>query len=356
MSLEGYFKSSTSNTRKFYIFKNSNSNQTSMKKTLLSNLTFLLILFGFSLPSTAQMSISNPEEIANLKNGTTYFGVEDPSSERTKEYIEILKNNWTFNTIEVIPISELPNYYTPENSYFTIGLIDKNMSYTRTVTTPDFQDVKVTNLPIYHQYFEVWKFNDNYFKQAPEKRKRKDKYVTQIARLEIFMDDYTLANPYTVFQTAYSDETHLRSWGPGIFKNQIQELQELLAKNEKDGLYSKIFQKDKVEKLKVETLYVPDYIFVKRNKFNGNESERFEEKELMEGYGLKYQIISIEDLNSKILNGEEIYYLYYVRSNTDKYISIINSKTGEVIYSIYRPMSYNFSDKDMKILQKDIED
>ncbi|MCB0452076.1 MAG: hypothetical protein KDC94_04145 [Aequorivita sp.] len=56
------------------------------------------------------------------------------------------------------------------------------------------------------------------------------------------------------------------------------------------------------------------------------------------------------------MNGEEILYLSYIRSNTDKFISIVNSKTGDVIYSLYRPMSYNFSDKDMKIIQEDIED
>src|SRR5690606_28263853 len=114
--------------------------------------------------------------------------------------------------------------------------------------------------------------------------------------------------------------------------------------------------KDKMQKLKTETLYVPDYIFIKRNKFKGTESERFEEKELMEGYKFPYKIVSIEELNSKILNGEEFLYLSYIRSNTDKFISVINSKTGEVIYTVYRPMSYNFSDKDMKIIQDDIED
>src|SRR5690606_40828795 len=150
---------------------------------------------------------------------------------------------------------------------------------------------------------------------------RKDKYVTRFARLEIFLDDYTLRNPYTIYGTSYSDENHLRNWGPGIFKNQIQELQKLLAKGENDGLFSKIFDKDKMQKLKTETLYVPDYIFIKRNKFKGTESERFEEKELMEGYKFPYKIVSIEELNSKILNGEEFLYLSYIRSNTDKFIS-----------------------------------
>ena len=200
------------------------------------------------------------------------------------------------------------------------------------------------------------KCKDKYFEKEPEKRSRKDKYVTRFDRLEIFLDDYTLRNPYTIYGTSYSDGNHLRNWGPGIFKNQIQELQKLLAKGENDGLFSKIFDKDKVQKLKTETLYIPDYVFVKRNKFNGSETDHFEEKEILEDYKLDYKIISIEELNSKILNGEEIIYLSYIRSNTDKFISIVNSKTGDVIYSLYRPMSYNFSDKDMKIIQEDIED
>ena len=67
-------------------------------------------------------------------------------------------------------------------------------------------------------------------------------------------------------------------------------------------------------------------------------------------------IISDEELNNKILNNEELYYLRYVRMNAERFLQVVNSKTGEIIYRNYiTGMSYNIKSKDIKELNDKIK-
>jgi len=61
-------------------------------------------------------------------------------------------------------------------------------------------------------------------------------------------------------------------------------------------------------------------------------------------------------LNSKILSEKNaFYYVQYVKSSTDKFVSVINSSTGEIVYSVYTPVSYNIKSDDLEDLQKKIQ-
>lgn len=73
-------------------------------------------------------------------------------------------------------------------------------------------------------------------------------------------------------------------------------------------------------------------------------------------YNYKYEVISDEELNNKILNNEELYYLRYVRMNAERFLQVVNSKTGEIIYRNYiTGMSYNIKSKDIKELNDKIK-
>ena len=61
-------------------------------------------------------------------------------------------------------------------------------------------------------------------------------------------------------------------------------------------------------------------------------------------------------MNNKILNNEELYYLRYVRMNAERFLQVVNSKTGEIIYRNYiTGMSYNIKSKDIKELNDKIK-
>ena len=126
-----------------------------------------------------------------------------------------------------------------------------------------------------------------------------------------------------------------------------------LNKGEIHTLYSEIYNAKEMKNLKKEVLYVPEYVLTKFNKFTGDETVKHDEKDIFVDYKLKYQLISADELNQKILEeATSFYYLIYIKSSTDKYISVINSLTGELIYSAYTPASYNIKSEDLKELQK----
>jgi hypothetical protein len=61
-------------------------------------------------------------------------------------------------------------------------------------------------------------------------------------------------------------------------------------------------------------------------------------------------------LNDKILNDKVgFYYLVYVKSSTDKWISVVNSLTGAMIYSRCYMPSYNIEAADLKDLRKKLQ-
>ncbi|MBK8966627.1 MAG: hypothetical protein IPM36_08060 [Lewinellaceae bacterium] len=63
-------------------------------------------------------------------------------------------------------------------------------------------------------------------------------------------------------------------------------------------------------------------------------------------------MISNAELNRKIIEETEpFYYLVYIKSSTDKYVSVYNSQTGDLVYTTYTGISYNLKDKDLGKLE-----
>ena len=120
------------------------------------------------------------------------------------------------------------------------------------------------------------------------------------------------------------------------------------------SLYAEYTNQKELKNLTKETLYIPDFTLVKLNKFNGDERKRHDLEDIMGDYEQKYKLIKTTELNQSILNNQKMYYLVYVKSSTDKYISVINSQTGEIIYTRYTPLSYNIKSGDLKELNKAI--
>lgn len=302
-----------------------------------------LMLFILS-KSYGQFSIDNIDEIDNIKNGTTYIVMNELESQVSKDYIQIYKENWTFSKIEFITFSDSGNL-DPNSFFFSIG----GYETTSSSVNKDFSNT--------HLYLELWRFTDKFLKNKKKKKnslKASDKKV--ISRIELFTDFPTLMLPQNIYLTDYNADGHIRNWGKGILKNYLQYLMASLERKEKKELFYLEPKSSELANLKSSTLYVPDYTLIKFNKFTGDESKKHDEKDIFEDYNFKYEMITTEELNDKILNSSEaFYYLIYIKSSTDKYISVINSKSGEIIYSSYSPVSYNIKSKDLKELAKTIK-
>lgn len=304
-----------------------------------------------SIVSKAQISISNIDEISKIKNTTTYIAMKDPNSEVAKEYATIFKQYWTISKIAFIKYSEIYKYLNANSSFLTIGGYSTSVS-SHTIYSDggigsgvDYQNT--------HIYLELWNCSNKYLSKNKEPKDFKEKDKQQISRLELFTDFPTLMIPSNLYKSEYDTEGHVRNWGLGMLKNHIQNMIINITKGTDKKLFTEILNINEIKKLTNQTLFVPDYVLFKFNMFNGNESKKHEVKDIFDDYNFKYEVLSTADLNKKILEDKStFYYLQYIKSSTDKYVSVINSRTGEVVYSVYTPLSYNIKSGDLKDLSK----
>lgn len=308
-----------------------------MKKVVPLLVLLILPLIGYS-----QISISNSVEIAKIKSGTTFFAMKDPASPKATAYLEAIKKNWTLNKAECIKYTDVEKNIAPNNSFVTI---------TANMTTSTSGSNTETRF-----YLELWTTNGN-FVYNPKKRKhfnQEDKI--SIATLELFPDYTTQDNPSTIYKMDYDASGHLKNWNAGIFGNYIQQLVSLLNKAETREINSTFYNKVELEKLSAQTLYIPEYVMIKFAKKSDDESKKYETKEIFENFNLNYKLISSEELNDKILNNPTaIYYLLFIKTTNDKFVTITNSRTGEIIYSSYSDKTSNFKSGDLKDIQKAIQ-
>lgn len=284
----------------------------------MKKITFTIALLCISILGFSQIAISNPEEITKIKNGTTFFAMKDPASPKAAGYIEAIKRNWTFAKVECIKYSEVEKNIAPNNSFVTIGA--KMTSSNASASTE-------TNFSL-----EFWTTNGK-FVYDPKKRKhfdQADKII--VASVELFPDVSTQNNPSSLYKMDYDAAGHIKNWSPGILANYIRQVQLLLNKAQERS--SKTAFLNKSELGKMGTLYIPDYVLTKFSKSSDDESKKYDEKEITEGLGFNCKFVSIEELNNKIIaDPEPFYYLLLIKTNTDKFVTVTNSQSGEIIYS-----------------------
>lgn len=318
---------------------------------MISKLKLVLLFLIISIGSKAQIAISNVDEIDKIKNTTTYIAMKDPNSKVGKEYAVIFQKYWTLSKIEFIKYSDIYKYLNTNSSFLTIGgyvtEVSSHMIYS------DGSRSAGVDYAHTHIYLELWKCSDKFLSKNKDPKDFKEKDKKQISRLELFTDFQTLMMPSNLYKSEYDTEGHVRNWGLGILKNHLQNLITNLKKGAEKKLYSEIINISEVKELSKQTLYIPDYVFNKFNMLTGDESKKHDVKDILNDYKFKYEVLSTQDLNKKIINDNStFYYLQYIKSSTDKYVSVINSQTGEVIYSIYTPTSYNIKSGDFKDLSK----
>jgi hypothetical protein len=306
-----------------------------MKKIPYILIILILPLFGFS-----QIAISNTAEIANIKNGTTFFAMKDPASPKTAAYVDAIKKNWTFCKVECIKYTDVEKNIAPNNSFVTIGA---------KMTSSNASSAAETNFSL-----EFWTTNGK-FTYDPKKRKhfnQEDKIV--LAAIDLFPDVATQNNPSSIYKMDYDAAGHLKNWSAALLGNYIQQLTMLLDKAEERLAKKEFF--NKAELAKLGTLYIPEYVLTKFSKNADDDSKKYDEKEITEGSGLSCQFITTDALNEKIIRDTApFYYLLLIKTNTDKFITVTNSQSGEIIYSAYSGSPGNFKAGDLKELQKAVQ-
>ncbi|MBS1636565.1 MAG: hypothetical protein JST26_11670 [Bacteroidetes bacterium] len=267
------------------------------------------------------------EDLDALKKTTTIFIYKD--NDDVEKLNEIFTKYWKISKFKLIQIREYDKDKF-DNTYSFLNIC----SYVK-------ENIK-DNSRLCFVYLNLW-MND-----ASGKKK-------SFARIEISASHNTIVGYSTMIRPLYLKQVEVYNWGPGYIKNYIQIINDYLSKGETHSLYSD--SKDaEIAKLKNDTLYVPNTMLIKYNMFTGEENKKFDEKDLMSDYKYPYKMVTNEEINKLILSRPQgIYYVLPAKSGTDKYISVINSNTGNIVYYNYTPVSYNFSEKDFRKISKSVE-
>lgn len=288
----------------------------------------------------SQITLTNTAEIAKIKQGTTYFAMKDPASPAAAGYVAAIKKAWSLSKVECIKYTEVEKNIAPNNSFVTLGanMTTSNSTLASTET---------------RMYLELWTTNDK-FTYDPKKRRhfnQADKIV--VATIELFADYYAQNNPSAMYKMEYDAAGHFKNWGAGVLSNYLQQLCNLLEKGNEYTAKTEIANTAELQKMAGSTLFVPDYVLTKFSKNSDDESKKYPEKEIFDGYTLAYQVISTAELNEKIVNSTTpFYYLLYVKTPSEKFVTVTNAQTGEIIYLGYTAAATNFKSADLKAIQK----
>ena len=341
-------------------------------KNKLVLLFILLSSFAFSQVSVEPNHIGSKDKfkkgaVDKFKKTTTVFVLS--SIYDKEEYEEILGEIWTVTPFLVVNKEDfnLNDFLT--NEYSFVDITAERLVIRKKYTT-------VTKLFMYMQLYsfdyekllpKLDKMKESLAKKSVEKRNKKinkllNKYRKEYAVVMLHLKDDLIKKAVSepinnlVRSIYYKDVFY--NYNLGMLKNYFQKVNNTLSKNETAWLYDKDYKKE-LKNLTTQTLFVPEYITIRYDGFSGKDSDKNNKKvkAALDKYKYKYEIIKPEKLTERILSGEEFYYLRYVRVNAERFLQVVNAKTGEIVYQDYMIglFSYNLKPKYFKELNAKIE-
>ncbi|MBC8754945.1 hypothetical protein H2O64_09705 [Kordia sp. YSTF-M3] len=321
-----------------------------MKKTALLSLSFFLF---FSTIVIAQarigsfliygkhknLSKKSLEKFAN--SPVTYFIFEESDKYTKEDYEKLLKQVWKFTPYKIIQDKDIDNTIFKEGTSY--ARFRNYIVYSQGIST------RATSSYHYLDFSVITKIT----KDKIKKGKRIFDWRADRVGAIYFTADIPLRRQVVSGQDSLSGD--LMNYRLGYLKNYLQFVNSSFEKKESFDTFDDYINKEKIGVLKNKTLYFSqNFIYSYSGKKVAKAKKQITEEELFIDYQHKYEVIPDAELNEKILNDEDFYYLVYHQNAFIKVLSIINSKTGEVIYSKSKMMSYNLKPKDLKEISKKI--
>lgn len=311
-----------------------------LQKRLLS----IAVLLCCSLILSAQVSFKgksdvNEEEFILFKNTITLFTLQYKDYTELEKFNEAIGKTWTVTPFLIIKPEELGKYAgKPGYSIFTYNGYLQSVGNTTVI-----------------RFF--YSLSMPYFK----KNGKQGDDIT-LGEIIIYPDNKTLftalGNPFSfkgakkreqeMISFLYNDAI-LYNWSPGMLKGYLKQLNDGILSRKERKVTFEIEDKSKLALLRKDTLYVPDYVKIKFNMFTMSEKvDEDKDQDLSEAYNYPVKFVPVKTLNELILRKDSnINYLVFTKSTTDKFISIYNSRSNELLYQNYTPISYNFKNSDL---------
>jgi hypothetical protein len=275
------------------------------------------------------------EAMQRLKERTVVFVLPKSESLYLDDYTNLLSKIWTITPIKVVNYTDVAPYLEDAEKYafLAIGGIQYRVISGSTSGSTNTHYYLTLSVPY-----------------TVTGKKTKVKH-DNLCRIELY--------PAMSVIYHFSDkEVNTEMYSNSIFRNftfpYMTVYLKFLHQNLKDGKRASVFNdyedKTLLSKVKNDTLYIPEELIYSRNKFTGKESEK-DDDDLFSEYPGKYKIVSNSELINIIRTRDEskpIYLFEYVLSSTDKYVGVLDVRSGKIIYRRYKAMSYNLKQKDIR--------
>ena len=329
-----------------------------MKKQLI----FLVCLFLLSSIS-AQVSVSarhrgnvkkiSKTQIDKFKKTTTVFVLSNILDKEV--YEKVLRDSWDVTPYKIVDLDSFNILNFNDNNYSFVMLEgyhiiqykDKNAESANrgrhfiNLYLDLFMlqnDDLISDLNDVNEKYEAnsKSYRNEYFKAV-----NRDK--VKLARFLLFpTDEFTFKminskdedDDIDIIKTIYNDDVFY-NYKPGFLKNYLQKINNKLIDEEEYWMYENDYTVE-IKKLATNKLFIPNYHLIKFNHFKQKDKKNKEDfDKVFEDYDYEIEFQDQSIIDERILNEEEFYYLRYVRVNNQKFIHIINSKTGEIVYRNY---------------------
>lgn len=359
-----------------------------MRKQILLFLTIMSVSFSKAQISIGANSVGKlekfkPEVFKNFKNTTTIFVLSNAYDKAS--YDAILKDSWNITPYEIVSPNDFDfrNYLTDKYSFAHLR------SYTNEGSSTFFIhsniDFYMLDLKEINEKIEKVKDDQEKFVKLIIKNKINVGSILLHTNTEMLAranknfgsgGGFALVSKSPEFY-AYSkktgneklsdykkemidlvyDKNSFNNLTLGLLKNNLQQINNSISKEEFVWAYGES-KSTEIKKLKTATLYLSENLKTRYNpnKFRDEEWKTGELEKIVSKYKYTKEFISQAELDQKIKNAEDFFYLRLVKVNSEKFVEVVNGKSGEVVYHNYETgmSEYNIKEKDFENLNKAI--
>lgn len=322
------------------------------------NLTLLLILLVVN--SYGQINVGKSKSWANIyvtelkqnvfdeiKNSKTIFVIPNELDENG--FKKIINDVWTINDIVFVTEDNFEDNKFSKN--VIIKLINQEGRKDKVIIGSAEPDKTVKEYII---------FNFSLFTPSQNRAVAQIFFTPNIKKREIITNSSNRKSALEKIiikkkQKKNKEIAGFYNFDLGYIKNYFQFLNNRLENNLNVKLRDYYVDKHEVKNLKKSILFAPEWMMKRYDPFSSSIKRIEKPEKYFSKYKYNYEVISNEELNNKILNSkEDFYYLMHTQVNENKIISVINGKTGNMIYRKTSKTSYNIQPKDISHLNKEI--
>lgn len=282
----------------------------------------------------------SPEDMTKFKQSTTYFVLQEKDYAQQASFQEAIAKVWKITPFKIIRPEEMGKMDENKSSFFFFGGFVTVRQGRNTVT--------------YHPHLSY-----DLFMFATNKKGKTEQNMLGKVLLHLDGASYRFVTRYAngnnknfsekVIPFLYR-EAEMQNWTPQMLAGYLKVINDGLTSGTLRSVFEEYTDQEGIKALQNQTLYIPNYVNTKFNMFTGAEKETEpDDEDEKSSYTFSNKYLEAKDIEGIAAGQNKAYaYLSYIKSSTDKFVSVFDGQSGKLLYTAYTPVSYNFKAKDLK--------